>query len=242
MKKSDLAGIFLRSLTIQSSWSFRGMQNVGFAYSLIPLLRSGRDKQWVSGILTRHIHPFSSHPYLTGAIIASVARLEEESDRTRGCPEAVERAEALMAPYAAVGDPFFWGGLRPFSSVAGVILALGGWVIAPLFFLLVYNLVHIWIRLKGFIEGYRDGRGAFVFLERLALPRKTEVLKWSAAFLLALLGAVCVDASFPLANRAWGMALAGTLVSVLACSWLVGRGISSLALLYGGACLFVVIV
>lgn len=215
---------------------------MGFAYSLIPLVRSREDKKLISGILARHVPPFSSHPYLTGAIIASVARLEEEAGESSGCQEAVHRKEALMAPYAAVGDPFFWGGLRPFSSVAGVILALEGLVIAPLFFLLVYNSIHMWIRLKGFIEGYRDGRGGLGFLGRIALPHKTKVFKWSATFLLALLAAVFVNSSFPLANLAWGLALGGTLALVLFCSWLVGRGISSLTVLYGAALFFVVVV
>ncbi|MBW2672838.1 MAG: PTS system mannose/fructose/sorbose family transporter subunit IID [Deltaproteobacteria bacterium] len=242
MKKCDLAGIFFRSLSIQSSWSFRGMQNVGFAYSLIPLVRSGGNKKWISEILTRHLLPFSSHPYLTGAIIASVARLEEESGERSDRPEAPRRKEALMAPYAAVGDPFFWGGLRPFSSVAAVILALEGVLFAPLLFLIAYNSIHIWIRLKGFMEGYQDGKGGIGFLGRIALPYKTRRLKWSATFFLALLGAVFVDSSFPLANLAWVLALGGTLVLVLLCSWLVGRGISSLAMLYGATLFFVVIV
>ena len=241
MKKSDLAGIFLRSLSIQSSWSFRGMQDVGFAYSLIPLVSSGKGKKWISGILARHMRPFSSHPYLTGAIIASVVRLEEESSGSSGPPEAIRRKEALMAPYAAVGDPFFWGGLRPFSSVAGVILALEGLVIAPLFFLLVYNSIHMWIRLKGFIEGYQDGKGGIGFLGRIALPYKTRRLKWVTTFSLALLGAVFLDSYFPLANLTWGVALGGTLALILLCSWLVSRGISSLAVLYGAALFFVAV-
>jgi len=217
------------------------MQNVGFAYCLIPLVKSGKNKEWISGILTRYLRPFSSHPYLTGAIIASVARLEEESNERSGSPEAPRRREALMAPYAAVGDPFFWGGLRPFSSVAAVILALEGLIIAPLFFLLIYNLIHMWVRLKGFIEGYRDRKGGIGFMGRVALPYKTKRLKWCTTFFLALLGAVFVDSSFPLANLAWGLALGGTLGLVLLCSWLVGRGISSLTVLYGAALFFVVI-
>ncbi|TFG92606.1 MAG: hypothetical protein E4H15_03335 [Syntrophobacterales bacterium] len=242
MKKSDVAGIFLRSLSIQSSWSFRGMQNVGFVYSLIPLIRSGENQKWISGILARHAQPFSSHPYLTGAIIASVAKLEEETAENGGSPEAARRKEALMAPYAAMGDPFFWGGLRPFSSVAGVILALEGLVIAPLSFLLIYNSIHLWIRLKGFIEGYQDGKGGIGFLGRIALPYKTKVLKWVTTFFLALLGAVFVDSFFPLENLAWGLALWGTLAMILLCSWLVGRGIPSLAVLYGVTLIFVVVV
>ena len=218
------------------------MQNVGFAYSLIPFVKSGGDKEWISGILTRHICPFNSHPYLTGAIIGSVTRLEAEAvtspDRY---PDAVRRKEALMAPYAAVGDPFFWGGLKPFSAVLGVLLALEGLIVAPLLFFLLYNSVHIWIRVNGFIEGYRDGNGAIGFLGKLGLPHKTRVLKWGTTVLLAILSVIFLDSSFSSAEIPWGFALGGTCAVVLLCSWLVSKGVSSLAMLYGAALVFVVV-
>ena len=243
MKRGDLIEMFLRSLFVQSSWNFRRMQNVGFAYSLIPLARrSGDNKKRISGILTRHTRSFSSHPYLTGAIIGSAAKLEESSE-SNDCPEALRLKETLMAPYAAIGDPFFRGGLKPLSSVAGVILALEGLLIAPLFFLLVYNSIHAWIRLRGFIEGYLDGKGGIGFLSAINLPGKTRMLKWVTTFFLALLCAVFVDFSFPLANFSWGVTMGGTFALVLLCRGLIGRGISSLAVLYGVvALLFVVTV
>jgi len=243
VKKGDLTEMFLRSLFIQSSWNFRRMQNVGFAYSLIPLARRYRDnKERISGVLTRHIQSFNSHPYLTGAIIGSAARLEESSE-DGNCPEALRLKETLMAPYAAIGDPFFWGGLKPLSSVAGVILALEGLLVAPLFFLLVYNSIHIWIRLRGFIEGYLDGKGGISFLSAIDLPGKIRILKWVTTFFLAILCAVFVNSSFPLVDFPWGVAVGGTFALVLLCFWLVGRGISSLVVLYGAVVfLFVVTV
>ena len=244
MEKKTLAEIFFRTLFIHSSWNFLGMQNLGFAYSLIPLARSREDRKWISALLTRHMRPFSSHPYLTGAIVASVARLEEDTGARSLSPEALHRKGALMAPYAAVGDPFFWGGLRPFTSVAGVFLLREGVLIAPLLFLLAYNFVHIWIRLRGFIEGYRDGNGGIDFQRKLALPSQTRTLKWCTTFFLSLLCAVYVDSSFLFADLTWGFAAAmgEFLICVLFCSWLVGRGISSLIVLYGAMLFFVVTV
>ena len=243
MKKGDLIEMFLRSLFVQSSWNFRRMQNVGFAYSMIPLARKfGENKERISGILTRHVQSFSSHPYLTGAIIGSAAKLEESSE-SDNCPEALRLKETLMAPYAAMGDPFFWGGLKPLSSVAGVILALEGLLVAPLFFLLVYNSIHLWVRVRGFTEGYLDGKGGISFLSAIDLPGKTRMLKWVTTFFLAILCAVFVNSSFPLADFPWGVAMGGTFALVLLCFWLVSRGISSLAVLYGVvALLFVVTV
>ncbi|MEA2013900.1 MAG: PTS system mannose/fructose/sorbose family transporter subunit IID [Thermodesulfobacteriota bacterium] len=241
MKRSDLAEVFLRSLFIQSSWNFRGMQNTGFAYTMIPLSRRfAGNREQISGILTRHIQPFGSHPYLTGAITGSVARLEETSE-SDNCPEALRLKEALMAPYAAIGDPFFWGGLKPFSSVASVILAFEGLLTAPLFFLLAYNSIHVWVRLRGFIEGYLDGKGGIRFFSVIDMPGKIKMLKWVTTFFLAILCAVFVDSSIILAGFSTGIAVGGTLALVLLCSWLVSRGISSMAVLYGAVgILFVV--
>ena len=66
--------------------------------------------------------------------------------------------QSLMASYAAIGDIFFWGALRPFASIFAVILIYMGLIIAPVAFLLIYTPAHFWIRLKGFIEGYRQGK------------------------------------------------------------------------------------
>ncbi|MBN2538947.1 MAG: PTS system mannose/fructose/sorbose family transporter subunit IID [Deltaproteobacteria bacterium] len=241
MKKSDLIEMFLRSLFVQSSWNFQRKQNVGFACSLIPLARRfGEKKELISGLLTRHIQSFSSHPYLAGAIIGSVAKLEESSE-SDNCPEALRLKETLMAPYAAMGDPFFWGGLKPLSSVAGVILALEGLLVAPLCFLLVYNSIHVWVRLRGFIEGYRDGKGGISFLRAIDLPGKARMLKWVTTFFLALLYAVFVHSSIPHVDLPWVVAVGGTFALVLLCFWLVGRGISSLTVLYGVVALLCVI-
>jgi len=241
MKKVDLIEMFLRSLFVQSSWNFKKMQNTGFAYSLIPLVRRfGVDKERVSGALTRHTQQFSSHQYLTGAIIGAVARMEEFSEDSN-CPEALRLKETLMAPYAAIGDHFFWGGFKPFTSVVGVILALEGLLVAPLIFLMMFNSIHIWVRLKGFSEGYLDGKGGVRFLSAIDLPGKVRTLKWVTTILLAVLCAVFVDSSIILADFPPWVAVGGTFSLVLLCLSLVGRGISSIAILYGMVCLLLVV-
>ncbi|HOO89715.1 MAG TPA: PTS system mannose/fructose/sorbose family transporter subunit IID [Syntrophales bacterium] len=241
MRKIDLIEMFLRSLFVQSSWNFKRKQNVGFAYSLIPLAkRFGENTVRISGLLTRHIRSFNSHPYLTGTIIGSIARLEESSEDDN-CTDALRLKETLMGPYAAIGDPFFWGGLKPLASVAGVILAVGGMLIAPLVLLLLYNTIHVWIRLKGFIEGYRDGKGGIRFLSAINLPGKTRILKWITTFLLALLCAVFVHISIPQMNFPWEIMAGGAFALILICFWLIGRGISFLTILYGVVALACVI-
>ena len=240
---SDLVKIFLRSLSIQSSWNFSSMQNIGFAFSLIPFVKkSGKNREHRSRILKRHLELFSTHPCLSGPIIGSVVKLEEESCENSDCVEVVNLKKALMAPYAAIGDPFFWGALKPLSAVVGVIMAIKGFLVAPLIFLLLYNSFHIWVRLRGFIEGYRDGKGAINFIRVLNLPEMSRKIRWISVILLGILaGAIIAIPPVPYACEAGGFARILLLIIILLCFWMVKKGISPLVILYGTSIIFLIV-
>ncbi len=153
------------------------MQNLGFAFALLPLIRRECDPRRLAESLRSHLQMFNTHPYLTAPVIGAVARIEEEGDTAA----AEHLKKAVMGPYAAIGDPFFWGALRPFSAVVAVILALKGILLAPLAFLLLYNPAHLWVRGKGFIEGYRQGKGSIEFIRGLNLPAVTGRIRFPVA-------------------------------------------------------------
>ena len=114
MNGSTLLCIFFRSPTIQVSFNFWRMQNLGFAFAMLPLIRHRKgDQIRVAAFLSSHLQMFNTHPYPASPVIGAVVRIEEEG-RT---PEAVDLKKALMGPYAAIGDSFFWGALRSFSAV-----------------------------------------------------------------------------------------------------------------------------
>jgi len=188
--RSMLREILVRSFFIQSCWNTDRMQNVGFAFALLPLLQFMEgDGERRKAFLTRHIGRFQSNPCLSAPILGSVVSMEERKPSLP--PEngaAVRLKEVLMGPYAALGDPFFWGAWKPFSMVVGVFLAMNGYVWGGVFSLLVYNAVHGWIRCIGFFEGYRDGRGGAGFLRKLKLPRWTVRIKWAAVAVVSLYG------------------------------------------------------
>lgn len=183
--------VLFRSLMIHSCWNMNRMQNVGFAFSLLPLLGRGEgDETSRRAFLVRHLERFQCNPYLSAPILGSVASLEEEgaSRAEEGKHRAVRLKEVLAGPYAALGDPFFWGALKPFSMVLAVIPAANGHPLGILAGLLVYNALHGYIRVGGFFEGFRDGRGAASFLRRLELPRWTTRIRWAVLVLAALYG------------------------------------------------------
>jgi PTS system mannose-specific IID component len=219
------------------------MQNIGFAYSLIPLIgKPKEDRKKAAGIMRRHVGSFNTHPYLSAPIIGSVAKLEE-SCKEGNCPEALNLKKALMAPYAAMGDPFFWGGLKPLTMAIGVIMALEGMIAALLIPLLIYNMVHIWIRLKGFIEGYREGMGAVSFLNSINMPEVTIRMKWILVFFLAILEVVAISAWHLPSDYIMGITARFAIIAItILCFYLIKRGLSSLLILYGSTFLFFVMV
>lgn len=63
----------------------------------------------------------------------------------------------LMGPLAGVGDPVFWGTLRPVVAALGASIALSGSVLGPILFFVLFNAVRLGIRWWGVSYGYSKG-------------------------------------------------------------------------------------
>ncbi len=188
MNKAAMLGIFFRSLTIQTSFNFHTMQGLGFAFSLLPLTTAGKfsGHKQKEAFLLRHLQMFSTNPYLVPAVVGSVARIEEEGD---GARDAEDLKKALMGAYAAIGDSFFWGGLRLFASAWSTLLAISGSFYAPLVFLLLFSPPQILVRAGGFVHGFHSGRDGFNYIRSLDLPGEASRLRYGSLVVLSIIAA-----------------------------------------------------
>lgn len=239
-KSKELWKVYVRSLSIHSSLNFWRMQNLGFTFSIAPVLRKlALDKEQASKMLERHLQLFSTNAYMSGPIIGSVVRLEEDTACRGDCPDADQLKKTLMAPYAAMGDSLFWGSLKPFASAMGVLTALKGFLIAPFVLLFIFNPVPFWVRTRGFFEGYSRGKDGIDFLRTANLPQMSRRLRWMSTVLLGVL-AVSVSEldveplKLPVVEKI------ATLALILLCYWMLKQGISSFKILYGALVIFVV--
>lgn len=216
------------------------MQNLGFTFAVIPLIKSAAmDSLQTLNLLNRHLQLFNTHPYLTGPVLGSVVKLEEEAHDGQ---HVIDLKKTLMGPYAAMGDAFFWGAWRPFSAIGAVVLAIEGMLWAPLFFLVIYNPLPFYVRLKGFIEGYRRGKLGIDFIGRLNLPGLAGKVRWMSVLLLGIMAALLYQGTRHLCATIPDLMMGFFFMGVtLLCFWMITRGVSAMKILYGTVAFFLLV-
>jgi len=231
------ARMLLRSFAVQGSWNYQTLIGTGMAFVLAPALKEvyKEDGEALRRCLGRHTELFNSHPYLAAVAAGAVARLEAD-----GAPaETVTRFKhAVRGSLGTLGDRLVWLMWRPMSVLLGVSLVLAGaaWWVGALAFLLVFNALHLWMRVWGLRIGLRDGlqigrtlkgvpfpqlgdraaqAGALLagFAAALAATgRGSRPWEWGAALAVAALGIALGPRVRGAAALAMGLALAAGLV------------------------------
>jgi PTS system mannose-specific IID component len=179
--------VFLRSFLIQGSWNNRTMIGGGFAFAILPVLRrlTRATGERLGPGLQRHSEHFNAHPYLADLALGAACKMEEEG----ADPEEIRRFKiAVRGPLGSLGDALIWVGWRPATVLAALSLALVGvpplWVAT--FFLVLYNLGHISLRIWGFRAGLARGSQVGDSLRFLALPRQADRITSIGVFLLGV--------------------------------------------------------
>ena len=161
LTKSDLVSIFIRSNFLLGSFNFERMQAIGFCVSLIPALKKlyKDDPAEYKRSLKRHLEFFNTQPFLATPIMGIIAAMEEKkangADISEGTLSGVK--VGLIGPLAGVGDPIFWGTLRPVLAALGAGIALTGSIIGPLIFFVAFNVIRLLTNWYGVMYGYDKG-------------------------------------------------------------------------------------
>lgn len=189
-----LLRVLWRSFFFLAATNYERMQNVGFAYAIMPALRRLYTGDDLKRAVERHLDFFNSHPYMAGALLGAAVRIEEDIAAGRRDPTQVQAFKrCMMGPMAAIGDSFFWASLRPFGAAWAVAGMLSGVYWAPVAFLVLYNLFHIVVRAYGVIGGYSAGEQIIARLSRFDLPRLADRSHYLAGLFLGVCGALLAD-------------------------------------------------
>jgi len=176
-----------RGLFIQAAWNFENFQGIGFAYALVPLLRHARfTEEEVRDLIKRHLTCFNTNPYFAGMILGGTLRLEEERAQGRVTAGEIDTFKNdLTGALGALGDSLTWGALRPLAGLAAALAAVIDETAAPLLFLVLYNLVTLWIRGAGLWNGYAYGSGLLTYLNNVKFQKK---IYWMNGMILFAVG------------------------------------------------------
>lgn len=146
LTKRDRMNVSWRLTFVQANWNYERMHNVGFAYTLAPIIRKlYESKEDRRDALKRHLEFVNTHPYVHAPIVGVVLALEEEKANGAEIDDmAIQGVKVgMMGPLAGVGDPIFWGTLRPVIGAFAASLALTGSALGPLLFFLIWNVIRI---------------------------------------------------------------------------------------------------
>ena len=146
LSKSDRQKVWWRSTFLQGSWNYERMQNLGWAYALIPAIKKlYTSKEDRAAALERHLEFFNTHPYVAAPIIGVTLALEEEKANGSEIDNtAIQGVKiGMMGPLAGIGDPVFWFTVRPILGALGASLAMAGNVVGPILFFVLWNLIRM---------------------------------------------------------------------------------------------------
>ena len=190
LSKSDRKKVWWRSTFLQGSWNYERMQNLGWAYALIPAIKKlYTSKEDQAAALQRHLEFFNTHPYVAAPIIGVTLALEEE--RANGAEiddTAIQGVKiGMMGPLAGVGDPVFWFTVRPILGALGASLAMAGNIVGPLLFFCGWNIIRMAFLWYTQELGYKAGSEITKDLSGGIIQKITKGASILGMFILAVL-------------------------------------------------------
>ena len=160
LTKKDRLAVAWRSTFIQGSWNYERMQNGGWTFAMLPAIKKlYKTKEDRAAAMKRHMEFFNTHPYLASPVLGVTLALEEERANGADVDDvAIQGVKVgMMGPLAGVGDPVFWFTVRPMLGALGASLAIGGNILGPILFFVVWNAIRMGFMWYTQEFGYRAG-------------------------------------------------------------------------------------
>ena len=200
--RKELKQVFVRSIAYNSSFNYARQLNLGWAWSMMPVLRKlyGDDKEAMSEALKRHLVFNNITPFICTLLMSITAALEEKNATVDGFnAESInEVTVGLMGPLSAIGDSIFFGCIRVIGSSIGASLALQGNILGPILYLLIFNIPNFAARYWLVFKGYELGSSFLTSVQESGILDR--IFKGAGILGLMVIGAmVATNVSVPLA-------------------------------------------
>ncbi len=160
LTKGDLINMFIRTNFQQASFNYERIHALGFCFDMVPAIkRLYSTKKEQAAALKRHMSFFNVTPGCVGPVLGVTTAMEEAKANGAAVDDgAINSIKiGLMGPFCGVGDPIFWGTLRPITAALGASLALSGSILGPVLFFVLFNLFRLLALWLGLSYGYKKG-------------------------------------------------------------------------------------
>lgn len=213
-----LLGCFLRSYLVTAAYNTRGLQNIGFLFSIEPALAALYGPgEGLREARLRYASNYNCHQFFTPMLLGIFLHMETEIATGKLDP-AVQNAikDTTANTLSAIGDSFFNGTALNTWAITVSCLILAGLPVAALALtVLLFVLLQVF-KLATFILGLRNGLAVLSFLSRLDLINWGDRLKYLNALLAPLFLWLALPGS---SAPSWG----GVALYLLLIGWLVGK-------------------
>ena len=201
LTKKDLKQVFVRSIAYNSSFNYERQLNLGWAFSLMPVLRKlyKDDEEQMKAALARHLEFNNITPFICTVLFGITAAMEEQNANDRDFDtESINAVKVgLMGPLSAIGDSIFLGTLRVIAASLGCSLALKGNILGPIIYLLIFNIPNFASRYFLMYKGYELGTSFLDKVEESGIMDK--IFKGAGILgLMVIGGMVATNVSVPL--------------------------------------------
>lgn len=204
--KKNLWQMFWRSYTTSHSWHYARQQNMSFAYSAIPfiktLYKNNRDERIKA--YKRHLSFYNCAVMFHPLILGVTAGMEEARANAIANGEDFDTDSinsmkvALMGPLAGIGDSVIVGALRVLATGLVAALCMQGNILGPLLFFLMYNLPKLGLRCWGIWDGYKYGTSIFSSKDTSKINTITNAMTTLGLMVIGAMSATLINITTPL--------------------------------------------
>lgn len=194
LTKKNLQKVYWRSFGMEWDWNYERQMNMGYCYTLLPIIEKLYDKKEDQiEAMQRHLEFFNTTPHLVTLILGITCAMEESNaSQPDFDTQSISGVKiSLMGPLAGIGDSFIWGTLRIIATGIGVSLANQGNILGPILFLLLFNIPAQGLRYFLLHKGYSLGA---TFLEKVQSSGIMDTITYGASILgLSVIGAMTAE-------------------------------------------------
>lgn len=213
-EKKMLNQMYWRSFTEFASVTPTKLGGSGVTYAMLPFINKFyKTKEERTDAMKRHNVYFNTTVAMLPFVLGITASMEKENsiEKNFNADSINAIKTSLMGPLAGIGDSIFWGVIRVIAASIAVGLALSGNPLAPLIFLLIFNIPTQLVRWYGGRLGYSLGSS---YISELYQSGLIGILTKAASIVgLAMVGAM--TANMVKFDLKWQMTMNGKVVMKL---------------------------